>query len=109
MGTTSFLTIRVTGIRTSVHLRFADTAHTPRHSSFGAKLPSGCCDAVPGGGRVVMLTISHYDHSARTSDVAYNHYSMLATIEDGWKLGCLAFACDTANVPRLTDLVGPGK
>jgi hypothetical protein len=56
-----------------------------------------------------MLTISHSDHSARTSDVAYNHYSMLATIEDGWKLGCLAFTCDTANVPRMTDLVGPGK
>ena len=70
---------------------------------------SGCCDAVPGGGRVVMLTISHSDHSARTSDVAYNHYSMLATIEDGWKLGCLGFTCDTANVPRMTDLVGPGK
>lgn len=70
---------------------------------------SGCRDAVSGGGRVVMLTISHSDHSARTSDVAYNHYSMLATIEDGWKLGCLAFACDTANVPRMTDLVGPGK
>ena len=70
---------------------------------------SGCCDAVPGGGRVVMLTISHSDHSARTSDVPYNHYSMLATIEDGWKLGCLAFTCDTANVPRMKDLVGPGK
>ena len=60
---------------------------------------SGCCDAVPGGGHVVTLTISHSDHSARTSDVAYNHYSMLATIEGGWKLGCLDFTCDTANVP----------
>ena len=72
---------------------------------------SGCCDAVPGegGGRVVMLTISHSDRSARTSNVAYNHYSMLATIEDGWKLGCLAFACDTANVQPMADLVGPQK
>jgi phosphatidylinositol-3-phosphatase len=68
---------------------------------------SGCCDAVPGGGHVVMLTISHSDHSARTSSVAYNHYSMLATIEGGWKLGCLAFTCDTANVPPMSDLVGP--
>jgi phosphatidylinositol-3-phosphatase len=68
---------------------------------------SGCCDAVPGGGHVVMLTISHSDHSARTSAVAYNHYSMLATIEDGWKLGCLANTCDTANVPPMADLVGP--
>lgn len=67
----------------------------------------GCCDANPGGGNVVMLTISHSDHSARTSSVPYNHYSMLATIEDGWKLGCLAFTCDTANVPPMADLVGP--
>ena len=70
---------------------------------------SGCCDAVPGagGGHVVTLTISHSDHSARTSSVAYNHYSMLSTIEQGWSLGCLAFTCDTANVPAMSDLVGP--
>ena len=70
---------------------------------------SGCCDAVPGGGHVVMLTISHSDHSARTSSVPYNHYSMLATVEDGWGLGCLAFTCDTASVPPMADLVGPKK
>ena len=68
---------------------------------------SGCCDAVPGGGHVVMLTISHSDHSARSSSVPYNHYSMLATIEGGWQLGCLAFTCDTTNVPPMSDLVGP--
>jgi hypothetical protein len=70
---------------------------------------SGCCHAVPkaGGGHVVTITISHSDHSARTSNVAYNHYSMLATIEGGWKLGCLANTCDTANVPTMSDLVGP--
>jgi len=70
---------------------------------------SGCCDANPGGGHVVMITISHSDHAPRTSNVAYNHYSMVATIEDGWKLGCLAFTCDTANVPPMSDLVGPKK
>jgi len=68
---------------------------------------SGCCDAVPGGGHVVTLTISHSNHSARTSNVPYNHYSMLATVQQGWKLGCLAFTCDTANVPPMADLVGP--
>jgi hypothetical protein len=54
---------------------------------------SGCCDAPAGqgGGRVAMIAISHSDHSARTSSVAYNHYSMLATIQDGWKLDCLGF------------------
>ncbi len=68
---------------------------------------SGCCDAVPGGGHVVTLVISRSDHSARTSSVAYNHYSMLATIQQGWQLGCLAFTCDSANVTPMSDLVGP--
>ena len=68
---------------------------------------SGCCDAVPGGGHVVTLVISHSGHAARTSSVAYNHYSMLATIEQGWQIGCLAFTCDSANVTPMSDLVGP--
>ena len=68
---------------------------------------SGCCDAVPGGGHVVTLVISHSDHAARTSSVSYNHYSLLRTIQDGWRLGCLGFTCDTANVPAMSDLVGP--
>jgi phosphatidylinositol-3-phosphatase len=70
---------------------------------------SGCCDAVVpfGGGHVLTIVISHSDHQARSSAVAYNHYSMLRTIEDGWGLGCLGFTCDTANVPAMTDLVGP--
>jgi hypothetical protein len=70
---------------------------------------SGCCDAVPGtgGGHVVTLVISHSDQSARTSAVAYNHYSLLRTIQDGWQLGCLGFTCDTANVPAMSDLTGP--
>ena len=70
---------------------------------------SGCCTAVPGGGHVVTLTISHSAHEARVSDTPYNHYSILATIQDGWKLGCLGATCDRANVPRMTDLVGPNK
>jgi phosphatidylinositol-3-phosphatase len=78
-------------------------------SDFPFSDTSGCCDANPGGGHVVMITISHSDHAPRTSNVAYNHYSMLATIEDGWKLGCLAFTCDTANVQPMSDLVGPKK
>ena len=68
---------------------------------------SGCCDAVPGGGHVVTLVISHSDHAARTSSIAYNHYSMLATIEQGWQIGCLANTCDSANVTPMNDLVGP--
>lgn len=89
----------------------SDFTNTPPFGSypFGFGDNSGCCDAPAGmgGGHVVTLTISHSDHSARSSSVAYNHYSMLATIEGGWKLGCLAFTCDTTNVPPMSDLVGP--
>ena len=70
---------------------------------------TGCCDAIPtkGGGHVVTLVISHSNHAAVSSAVAYNHYSLLRTIQDGWQLGCLGFTCDTANVPAMSDLTGP--
>lgn len=70
---------------------------------------SGCCESVAGqgGGHVVTLVISHSNHAAVTSHVAYNHYSLLRTIQDGWQLGCLGFTCDTAKVPAMSDLTGP--
>jgi hypothetical protein len=66
---------------------------------------SGCCDANPGGGHVVSLVYSHNSHRPRTSRDAFNHFSMLATIQDAWHLGCLGFTCDTKNVKPMTDLV----
>ena len=66
---------------------------------------SGCCDANPGGGHVVTLVLLSENETARTSSVAYNHYSMLSTIEGSWNLGCLGFTCDTTNVTPMTDLV----
>jgi len=66
---------------------------------------SGCCDANPGGGHVVSLVYSRDVHRARTSKDAFNHFSMLATIQDAWHLGCLGFTCDTKNVKPMTDLV----
>jgi len=69
---------------------------------------SGCCDAVPGGGHVVTLVISHGEDEHITSDDPFNHYSMLLTIERAWKLGCLGFTCDTANVKPMRDLVENG-
>ncbi len=85
----------------------SDFTGSPNNFGFGDT--SGCCDANPGGGHVVTLTISQSQDAPRSSSIAYNHYSMLATIEQGWKLGCLAFTCDTANVVPMADLVGPTK
>ena len=81
----------------------------PGAGDFGFGDTSGCCDSVPnhGGGHVVTLVISHSNHSAVSSNVSYNHYSLLRTIQDGWRLGCLGFTCDTANVPAMSDLTGP--
>ena len=74
---------------------------------FGFGDTSGCCDSVPGngGGHVVTLVLLSENETARTSNVAYNHYSLLSTVEGAWNLGCLAFTCDTANVTPMTDLV----
>ncbi len=74
-------------------------------SDFPFNDTSGCCDAVPGGGHVVSLVLLSKNETARTSSVAYNHYSMLSTIEGAWNLGCLVFTCDTTNVTPMTDLV----
>jgi len=74
-------------------------------SDFPFSDTSGCCDAVPGGGHVVTLVISHSEDEQITSNRPYNHYSMLSTIERAWKLGCLGFTCDTTNVKPMRDLV----
>jgi phosphatidylinositol-3-phosphatase len=77
--------------------------------NFGFGDDSGCCDSVPGqgGGHVLTIVISQSNSSPAVSAVAYNHFSILATIEAGWGLGCLANTCDTGNVQPMSDLVGP--
>ena len=90
-----------------IFITWDESDFTGSPTDFGFGDTGGCCTANPGGGHVLTLVISHSDHTARQSAVAYNHYSMLRTIEDGWRLGCLAATCDTANVPAMADLVGP--
>ena len=38
-------------------------------------------------------------------DTAYNHYSLLRTIEQVWHLGYLGYAGDGANVSSMTNLL----
>jgi hypothetical protein len=76
---------------------------------FGFGDKSGCCDANPGGGRVVTLGYSREIHHPRTSGDAFNHFSMLAAVEDAWHLGCLGFTCDEKNVKPMNDLVRRGE
>jgi hypothetical protein len=58
---------------------------------------------------VALITITKPSPGARTSTVAYNHYSLLATIQQSWGFGCLEATCNTAEVHPLTDLVGSSR
>ena len=92
-----------------IFITWDESDYTNASTDWGFGDTAGCCGANPGGGHVLTLVISHSAHAPRVSTTPYNHYSLLATIQDGWKLGCLGATCDTVNVPRMTDLVGPKK
>jgi hypothetical protein len=68
------------------------------------QLGTGCCGANPGGGHVVTIVISSHGNGAHIVDnTAYNHYSLLRTMEAALGLPCLAHACDSV-VPAMTPL-----
>jgi phosphatidylinositol-3-phosphatase len=75
---------------------------------FGFGDTSGCCDANPGGGHVLGLVISNALRFARSANDPFNHYSMLATIQRSWDLGCLGNTCDRRNVKPMRALAGSG-
>jgi hypothetical protein len=64
---------------------------------------TGCCGADPGGGHVVTIVITNHGDDHITDNTAYNHYSLLRTMEAAFGLPCLAHACDSV-VPRMTPL-----
>ena len=65
---------------------------------------AGCCDAVPGTGRVATVVITNNGPRALQDSTPYNHYSLLQTIQQAFGLGCLQYTCDTANVTPMTAL-----
>lgn len=69
---------------------------------------TGCCGADPGGGKVLTIVIRSRPGAGGAHVVdgnAYNHYSLLQTMEVAFRLGCLQHACDSA-VPAMTPLFG---
>ena len=94
-----------------VNLITTSTAWTPNSVIFidwdeGDFSNQGCCDSgMPGGGHVPLIVISARPGSGRLSAVAYNHYSVLATIEDAWGLPLLGYTADTTNVKPMFDLI----
>ncbi len=86
---------------------------------------AGCCDSpvlpagdpavsktwpggVYGGGLVPMIVISGHGPQGRTVHTAYNHYSMLLTIEQGFGLPQLGFTSDSRQVKPMWSLIGSG-
>jgi hypothetical protein len=65
---------------------------------------AGCCDANPGGGNVAAVVVTSHGPRGVQDSTAYNHYSLLRTIQQSFGLGCLEFTCDTANVKPLSPL-----
>lgn len=73
---------------------------------------SGCCNGPTGingtmlGGSDVPLIVvtSHGTQHIVLSNASYNHYSLLATIEHLWDLGCLANTCGMGDSVLLTAL-----
>jgi hypothetical protein len=82
---------------------------------------SACCDERPGpntpfpgltgrgGGKVGAVVMSRYTAAGVASDTSYNHYSLLATIEDIFGLPRLGYAANAAafGTDVFTALPGP--
>jgi hypothetical protein len=71
---------------------------------------AGCCESprgvngvVLGGANAPALVITSHAR-AMTSKRPFNHYSLLATIEQLWGLGCLGEACKISGAGLMTDL-----
>jgi phosphatidylinositol-3-phosphatase len=72
---------------------------------------NGCCGSpvgnngvVLGGSQVPLIVVNSREDDSTTTSVAANHYSLLATIEHLWNLGCLANTCDIPRSGQLTRL-----
>jgi hypothetical protein len=64
-------------------------------------------DYTYGGGNVPAVIVSPVGPHGHDSRQAYNHYSLLRTIEDVWNLGYLGNASDSAQVHSMTEFLKP--
>lgn len=55
--------------------------------------------SAPGGGKVAAVVVTSHGPRHVRDATAYNHYSLLKTIQRNFGLGCLAHSCDTAVAP----------
>jgi phosphatidylinositol-3-phosphatase len=67
---------------------------------------AGCCDANPGTGQVFTIVVTSHGPRHITDNTKFNTYSLLATIQHAFGLGCLQFSCDTKHVLPMAKLFG---
>jgi phospholipase C len=67
---------------------------------------TGCCGADPGGGHVATIVITNHSKDHVSDATAYNHYSLLKSMEQAFGLPLLAHAGDS-DVPAMTPLLRP--
>jgi len=72
---------------------------------------SACCDLpeVPGGGRTAAVVVSPHVKPGTTSEVPYDHLSLLKTIEDAFGLDHLGLADNAAVTPFGDDVFDPRR
>jgi phosphatidylinositol-3-phosphatase len=70
---------------------------------------TGCCGSPKGdgGGKVVTIVIARTGVRHFVSHTAYNHYSLLKTLEDVWGLGCMRETC-RSDVRPMPEFLRPG-
>jgi hypothetical protein len=94
---------------------------TANTTNAGWDSPAGCCDSpvlpagtisptwpggVYGGGLVPAVVVTGRGPRHVVSDLPYNHYSLLRTIEDAWGLPELGYTSDHAQVSTMDALLG---
>jgi hypothetical protein len=62
-----------------------------------------------GGGRIGAVLLSRFIKPGTVSEVPYNHYSLLKSVEDIFGVGHLGYAQQRSVVPFGDDIFGSGS
>jgi hypothetical protein len=65
---------------------------------------SGCCGVNPGAGKVATIVITNHGPRGVTDPTPYNHYSLLATLQQAFGLGCLRATCGNPLIKPMVPL-----
>jgi hypothetical protein len=122
---TTIMTSRAWTPRSAIVIVTDENDYTGNSETGGWESADGCCDSpyvpagdprisaswpggVYGGGLIPAIVVTATGPRHVVSHTPYNHYSLLTTIEDNWRLGHLGHAGDTAGgVVPMWDVFRP--